>query len=243
MPYPVEGFLLADPFVALMTLLSTHTVYRALWWSVGMVALTLVFGRVFCGWICPFGTLHHFFAWLLPNPKRRHHGRRRVRANMTHPYQNVKYYLLGAFLVAAVCGSAIGGLFDPICIACGPSASRCSRRSTTSRAAGSTPSPQTNVHALQTGADATRDALVATVLQPRQYFFHQTWVIGGCSSRCSSPTAGSRASGAARCARSARPSGVIARTPSSAWRRTTPSAPTATSASSTARAPTARRAA
>ncbi|MFP6683938.1 MAG: ferredoxin, partial [Polyangiaceae bacterium] len=28
MPLPVEGFLLADPFVALMTLLSTHTVYR-----------------------------------------------------------------------------------------------------------------------------------------------------------------------------------------------------------------------
>ncbi len=69
MPYPVEGFLLADPFVALMTFLSTHAVYRALWWSVGMVALTLVFGRVFCGWICPFGTLHHFFAWLMPNPK------------------------------------------------------------------------------------------------------------------------------------------------------------------------------
>ena len=64
---PVEGFLLADPFVALMTLLSTHTIYRGLLWSVGVVALTLVFGRVFCGWICPFGTLHHFFGWILPS--------------------------------------------------------------------------------------------------------------------------------------------------------------------------------
>lgn len=179
MPYPVEAFLLADPFVALMTFLSSHTVYRALWWSVGMVAVTVVFGRVFCGWICPFGTLHHFFAWLFPNPKSGTGGGRRVRANMTHPYQNVKYYLLGAFLVAAVCGSAIGGLFDPICIcvraiglAVLPAVSYITGR-------GLDQVSQTNIHLFQQGSDVTRDALVATVLQPRQYFFHQTWVIGG----------------------------------------------------------------
>ena len=178
MPYPVEAFLLADPFVALMTFLSSHTVYRALWWSVGMVAVTVVFGRVFCGWICPFGTLHHFFAWLFPNPKSGTGGGRRVRANMTHPYQNVKYYLLGAFLVAAVCGSAIGGLFDPICIcvraiglAVLPAVSYITGR-------GLDQVSQTNIHLFQQGSDVTRDALVATVLQPRQYFFHQTWVIG-----------------------------------------------------------------
>ncbi len=179
MPYPVEGFLLADPFVALITFLASHAVYRALWWSLAMVALTLVFGRVFCGWICPFGTLHHFFAWLLPNPKSGTGGVRRVRANMTHGYQDAKYYLLGAFLVAAVCGSAIGGLFDPICIcvraiglAVLPAVSYVTSR-------GLDHVSHTNVHALQIGSDATRDALVATVLQPKQYFFHQTWVIGG----------------------------------------------------------------
>ncbi|MDO9017065.1 MAG: 4Fe-4S binding protein [Deltaproteobacteria bacterium] len=179
MPYPVEAFLLADPFIALMTFLSSHTVYRALWWSVGMVAVTVIFGRVFCGWICPFGTLHHFFAWLFPNPKSGTGGGRRVRANMTHPYQNVKYYLLGAFLVAAVCGSAIGGLFDPICIcvraiglAVLPAVSYITGR-------GLDQVSQTNIHLFQQGSDVTRDALVATVLQPRQYFFHQTWVIGG----------------------------------------------------------------
>jgi polyferredoxin len=67
LPLPVEAFLLADPFVAAMTLLSTHAVYRGLAWSLVIVALTLVFGRVFCGWICPFGTLHHFFAWIFPS--------------------------------------------------------------------------------------------------------------------------------------------------------------------------------
>src|SRR5690606_27874717 len=67
LPLPVEGFLLADPFVAAMTLLSTHTIYRGLAWALVIVALTIVFGRVFCGWICPFGTLHHFFGWLFPS--------------------------------------------------------------------------------------------------------------------------------------------------------------------------------
>ncbi len=84
-------------------------------WSIGILALTLVFGRVFCGWICPFGTLHHFFAWILPSPKGR--GSRRVDANQTHTYRRAKYYLLYAFLLAAAFGSAIGGVFDPICIA------------------------------------------------------------------------------------------------------------------------------
>jgi len=71
LPLPVEAFLLADPFVSAMTALSTHTVYRGLLWSIGLLALTLVFGRVFCGWICPFGTLHHFFGWLLPSKRTR----------------------------------------------------------------------------------------------------------------------------------------------------------------------------
>ncbi len=60
-----------------MTALSTHTVYRGLLWSVGLLALTLVFGRVFCGWICPFGTLHHFFALALAEQAgARRHARR-----------------------------------------------------------------------------------------------------------------------------------------------------------------------
>jgi polyferredoxin len=51
-----------------MTFLSTKTVYKDLFWSLGVVALTVAVGRVFCGWICPFGTLHHFFAWIFPSP-------------------------------------------------------------------------------------------------------------------------------------------------------------------------------
>ena len=115
LPLPVEAFLLADPFVAAMTLLSTHTVYRGLAWSVGVIALTVLFGRVFCGWICPFGTLHHFFGWIFPS--RYLKGNSRVDANKTRWWQAGKYYLMYGFLGAALVGSSIGGLMDPICVA------------------------------------------------------------------------------------------------------------------------------
>jgi polyferredoxin len=175
LPLPVEGYLLADPFVGAMTFLSTHEVYRGLLWGVGLLALTLVVGRAFCGWICPFGTLHHFFAWLLPSPKGR--GSSRVEANKTHTYQRAKYYLLYAFLLAAIGGSAIGGMFDPICIAVRsiglgviPAAQYLTHRGLGAATA-------TGVRPLQSAADHTQDFLAQTVWQSHQFYFHQTWLI------------------------------------------------------------------
>jgi len=176
LPYPVEAFLLADPFVAAMTLLSTHTVYRGLVWSLGLLALTLVFGRVFCGWICPFGTLHHFFGWIFPSRYLR--GNKRVESNKTAWYQRAKYYLLYAFLAASVAGSAIGGLFDPICVAV--------------RAIGLAVIPaiqyvfgmasyltgQAGIRPVQSATDTAQDFLAQTVWQSKQFYFHHTWFIG-----------------------------------------------------------------
>jgi polyferredoxin len=176
LPLPVEGFLLADPFVAAMTLLSTKTVYRGLLWSLGTLALTLVFGRVFCGWICPFGTLHHFFGWIFPSRYAR--GNKRVESNKTHAVrQRVKYYLLYACLAASLAGSAIGGIFDPICIAVRaiglgviPAAQYLG--GVANGAAGAT-----GVRAVQGAADSSQDFLAATVWQSKQFYFHQTWFI------------------------------------------------------------------
>jgi polyferredoxin len=175
LPLPVEGFLLADPFVAAMTLLSTHTIYRGLAWSLVVLALTLVFGRVFCGWICPFGTLHHFFGWIFPS--RYLKGTRRLDANHTKWWQTGKYYLMLGFLAAAVAGSAIGGLLDPICVAVRaigmgvlPALQYFGIR--TSDAAAST-----NLRPLQNSADAAQDFFASTVWTSNQAYFHQTWFI------------------------------------------------------------------
>jgi polyferredoxin len=174
---PVEGYLLADPFVAAMTLLSTRTVYRGLLWSIGILALTLVFGRVFCGWICPFGTIHHFTAWLFPS--RYGKGNKRVEANKTHPVrQRVKYYLLYASLAAALAGSAIGGLLDPICIAVRAiGLAVVPAVSYVTRAAGSA-AAETGNAALVAGADAAQDAVGSALLQNRPFYYHHAWLIG-----------------------------------------------------------------
>ncbi|HVJ15093.1 MAG TPA: 4Fe-4S binding protein [Polyangiaceae bacterium] len=175
LPLPVEGFLLADPFVAAMTLLSTHTVYRGLAWSLVIVALTLVFGRVFCGWVCPFGTLHHFFGWILPS--RALKGGKRVESNKTHWWQAGKYYLMIAFLGASVAGSAIGGLLDPICVAVRaiglgviPALQYLGIRS-------ATVASETNVRAVQNTADGIQDVLAQSLWTSNQGYFHQTWFI------------------------------------------------------------------
>ena len=175
LPLPVEGFLLADPFVAAMTLLSTHTVYRGLAWAIGIVLLTVVFGRVFCGWICPFGTMHHFFGWIFPSRYLR--GNKRVEANKTHWWQRGKYYMMWGFFGAALVGSSIGGLFDPICVAVRtvglgvvPALQYLGIRSSDAVA-------ESNIRALQATSDGAQDFLAQTVWTANQAYFHQTWLI------------------------------------------------------------------
>jgi polyferredoxin len=176
LPWPVEGFLLIDPYVAAMTFLSTHTVYRGLYWSIGLIGLTLIFGRVFCGWICPFGTLHHFFAWIWPSNKGR--GGKRIAANKTYPRQRVKYYLLYAFLAAALAGSAIGGALDPICImvrSVGLAAIPFAQRVTGSAHTAVQDHAPRSVVSI---ADNTEDYLAHSVWQSKPFYYHHTWLIG-----------------------------------------------------------------
>jgi polyferredoxin len=175
LPWPVELFLSIDPFVATMTFLSTHTVYRGLLLALIVLTLTLVFGRVFCGWICPFGTLHHFFGWIFPSRYLR--GNKRVESNRTKWWQAGKYYLMFGFLGAALFGSAIGGLLDPICVAVRaiglgviPALQYIGIRTTD--LAG-----RTNIKAAQIPADAVQDYLAKSLWTSNQAYYHQTWLV------------------------------------------------------------------
>ncbi len=108
--YPVSIFLEADPLVSAATAISTHTVYRHLWRALILLGVTLVLGRVFCGWICPFGTLHQFFGWIF-NIRRNKEG---IASNRYRPLFQFKYYMLTVFLVLAGFGALQIGLLDPI---------------------------------------------------------------------------------------------------------------------------------
>jgi polyferredoxin/ferredoxin len=104
--WPVTWLLELDPLVALGTVLTTQTLYRGLIWALATVVLTIVLGRFFCSWVCPFGTIHHFVGFL---SKRGKALAAHVALNRYHRGQSIKYYLL-TFLLTAAAGSLILGV-------------------------------------------------------------------------------------------------------------------------------------
>ncbi len=110
--YPVSLFLEIDPLVGVATALSTHTVYRHLWWGVVLLGVTLLFGRVFCNWMCPYGTLHQFIGWIF-NIRG---NKQNIDKNRYRRIYQLKYYILAIFLIMAGFGSLQIGLLDPICL-------------------------------------------------------------------------------------------------------------------------------
>lgn len=89
--WPVNWLIQLDPLVGLATLLSTRTVYAGLLWGLVTIVLTIVLGRFFCGWICPFGSLHQFVGFLA---KRKRPTPEKIKLNRYHTGQYVKYWIL-----------------------------------------------------------------------------------------------------------------------------------------------------
>ncbi len=107
---PVGFFFQLDPLVGLSSLLSGHHLIKGFWWAAALLVVTLFLGRIFCGFICPLGTIHHLVSWVKPALR----GERMVRANEKSPGQRIKYFLLITVLVGAVIGTNFAGLLDPI---------------------------------------------------------------------------------------------------------------------------------
>jgi len=110
LPYPVGLFFQLDPLVALSNALASHALYRGLLWSLVVLIPTMFLGRFFCGWICPLGSVHHFFSSFKSERKR---GKQLIESNRYKRWQTTKYYLLIGTLVAAVLGTGIVGWLDP----------------------------------------------------------------------------------------------------------------------------------
>ena len=110
--YPVRLFLDIDPLVMLGTLLSAHAVPIAFLTSLAVLALGLVLGRGFCGWICPMGAVNQLMGrWVRRSPVKRR------AAHRWSPTQRIKYGMLAGLLLASVLGLQWVGIFDPISLA------------------------------------------------------------------------------------------------------------------------------
>jgi MauM/NapG family ferredoxin protein len=100
--YPVKIFLDFDPLILITTLLSAHAVERLFYLSIGIIAATVLLGRVFCGWVCPLGTLNNIMGSL------------RRGGNAPAGWFRVKYLILVFFLVSSIFSLQLVGILDPI---------------------------------------------------------------------------------------------------------------------------------
>ena len=104
--WPVNWLIQLDPLVGLATLLTTGTLYAGLLWGLVTVVPTILLGRFFCGWVCPFGALHQAVGWMA---NRRRGAAAMIVANRYRAGQRLKYWIL-LFLLGGAAGESISGL-------------------------------------------------------------------------------------------------------------------------------------
>ncbi len=107
---PVRIFLEIDPLVGLSTWLRTGALHGLMALSLITIILTLVFGRFFCGWVCPLGTMSQITGRLL---RRR---REEKDADGWRQSQRWKYLVFAFVLAGAFSGSLWTGILDPLCL-------------------------------------------------------------------------------------------------------------------------------
>jgi MauM/NapG family ferredoxin protein len=103
----VQRFFHFDPLLALVTLVSARVLYASFVFALITVAATVVLGRVFCGWVCPLGTVHQFFSFAFKKTKFLRPPREE-RAGLAW-----KYYILLIVLAGALLGLDLAGYLDP----------------------------------------------------------------------------------------------------------------------------------
>jgi len=101
--YPVKVFLDFDPLIFSTTGLSAHSVAKAFYLSIITVVVTLVLGRVFCGWVCPLGTLNNIVGSL-----------KKRRAATPRNWHRLKYFILLFLLSSSLFTLQLVGIMDPL---------------------------------------------------------------------------------------------------------------------------------
>jgi polyferredoxin len=92
-----------DPFLAAAAMLAGKVVIVLMLPALITLGLTLVFGRFFCGWICPMGALIDASHRVFGTP-----------GSTSEPGQRrLKYYLLFFLLAASLFGLPLAGYLDP----------------------------------------------------------------------------------------------------------------------------------
>ena len=175
LPYPVKLFFDLDPLIALLNALSTHALYGGLILSLVILVPTMFFGRFFCGWICPLGSLNHFFSSLRSDEKI---GVKLIQSQRYKKWQAWKYYILIIGLVLALLGSDLLGVLDPISLTVRSFALSVLPALNLGATAFIDALYRTNFLPFRLTADALQAVLGATILSFKQVYFRQAVLVG-----------------------------------------------------------------
>jgi len=106
--FPLADFFFRiNPLSALASMLAGRAWIPRLGWALVVVGLTILIGRVWCGWICPLGTLLEWVTF--------RKARQRARA-ISPAWRTVKYVLLVIILVGALFGNLTLLIFEPLAL-------------------------------------------------------------------------------------------------------------------------------
>lgn len=97
-----------DPLLSISLSIAKKTVEPILIISLGMIFLVFFFGRFFCGWMCPLGTL-------IDAAGTRSSKKRRLK-NKTTRARYIKFFVLTGVLVSAGLGGWMVWFFDPLIV-------------------------------------------------------------------------------------------------------------------------------
>lgn len=103
---PVDLFAKLDPLIAGGAMLAARAFIPAMMLSLIIVGITVLLGRVFCGWMCPLGTVLDASDKLF------------FRGNMSSgiDLRSLKHYILAGLLISALLGMQAIYLLDPLSI-------------------------------------------------------------------------------------------------------------------------------
>ncbi|MBN1351323.1 4Fe-4S binding protein [candidate division KSB1 bacterium] len=114
--YPLESrippdiFLRFDPLVGFATSIASRALIASLFPALILLLFTALFGRFFCGWICPLGTLIDGADRII-NLKQK-----KSRLKETLRYRSWKFFILVAILISSLFSVQFLWLVDPIAL-------------------------------------------------------------------------------------------------------------------------------